>query len=81
MATPDHPLWEYRVGEFGGILKHEPGKAELETVLNAWGEEGWEVIGTVYSDNTSRLRIIAKRPLTHAARRKRSMPGLDGEMV
>ncbi|MGB7539817.1 MAG: DUF4177 domain-containing protein [Anaerolineales bacterium] len=81
MTVPAYPLWEYRVEEFGGILKREPKKEELQAILNSWGEEGWEVVSTVYSDNTSRLRIIAKRLLTHATRRSRSMPGLDGEMT
>jgi len=81
MSAPAYPLWEYRVEDFGGVIKSEPKREVFQSLLNAWGEEGWEVISAVYSTGTTRLRIIAKRALTHAARRKRSMPGLDGEMT
>ena len=81
MSAPVYPLWEYRVEDFGGVIKSEPKKEDFQILLNSWGEEGWEVISAVYSTGTTRLRIIAKRPLTHAARRKRSMPGPDGEMT
>ena len=81
MAAPAYPLWEYRVEDFGGIIKSEPKKEEFQALINTWGEEGWEIINAFYSTGTTRLRIIAKRPLTHAARRQRSMPGLDGEMT
>ncbi len=77
MAQPPYPLWEYRVEDFGGIIKSEPKKEDFQVLLNAWGEEGWEVVSAFYSTGTTRLRIIAKRPLTAAARRKRTMPGLD----
>jgi hypothetical protein len=81
MTESEYPLWEYRVEDFGGVIKSEPKREDFQSHLNAWGEEGWEVISAVYSTGTTRLRIIAKRPLTHTARRKRSMPGLDGEMT
>jgi hypothetical protein len=80
MADPAYPLWEYRVDDFGGIIKSEPKREEFEALLNAWGEEGWEVVSAVYSTGTTRLRMISKRPLTHSVRRKRSMPGLDAQL-
>jgi hypothetical protein len=81
MADPVYPLWEYRVEDFGGVIRSEPKREVFQSLLNAWGEEGWEVISAVYSTGTTRLRIIAKRPLAHTTRRKRSMPGLNGEMT
>jgi hypothetical protein len=80
MAEPANSLWEYRVEDFDGIIKSEPKKEEFQALLNSWGEEGWEVVSAFYHTGTTRLRIIAKRPLTAAVRRKRSMPGLDAEL-
>jgi hypothetical protein len=77
MAESPYPLWEYRVEDFGGIIKSEPKREIFQDLLNGWGADGWEVVSAVYSTGTTRLRIIAKRPLTAAARRKRSMPSLE----
>jgi hypothetical protein len=77
MAESPHPLWEYRVEDFGGIIKGEPKREVFQDLLNAWGEEGWEIVSAVYSTATPRLRVIAKRPLTATVRRKRSMPSLE----
>jgi hypothetical protein len=78
MSEPAFTQWEYHVEDFGGIIKSEPRKEEFEALLNSWGEEGWEVISAFYHTGTTRLRIIAKRPLTAAVRRQRSLPSLDG---
>lgn len=66
--------WEYRVqtvGSFLGGVKAD----ELEALLNAWGEEGWEVVSTHIKENENKINIIAKRPLTDRVIRMRSMPG------
>jgi hypothetical protein len=78
MSDPAYTQWEYFVEDFGGIIKSEPKKEEFQALLNAWGEEGWEVISAFYHTGTTRLRLIAKRPLTAAVRRQRSMPNLEG---
>ncbi len=65
--------WEYRVqtvGSFWSSVKTD----ELEQLLNAWGEEGWEVISTHIIENTYKVNVIAKRPLSTTTRRVRSMP-------
>lgn len=65
--------WEYRVQTFGTFfsgLKDE----ELEATLNEWGMEGWEVISARSIENTSKVVILAKRPLTASVRRHRSFP-------
>jgi hypothetical protein len=80
MAEPPYPLWEYHVEDFGGIIKSEPKKEDFQALLNTWGEEGWEVVSAVYSTGTTRLRLIAKRPLTASVRRRRSMPGLEANL-
>jgi hypothetical protein len=65
--------WEYRVKTLGGFLRGEKDE-ELEAILNEWGNEGWEVISARGIENTNRVSIIAKRPLTDTARRRRSLP-------
>jgi hypothetical protein len=65
--------WEYRVQTVGGFFKGVPAD-ELETLLNEWGEEGWEVVSTHILENANKINVIAKRPLTRTTRRERSMP-------
>lgn len=65
--------WEYRVQTVGGFFKGVPAD-ELEALLNEWGEEGWDVVSTHILENANKINVIAKRPLTAAVRRQRSMP-------
>ena len=65
--------WEYRVQTVGGFFKGVPAD-ELEELLNEWGEEGWEVVSTHILENVNKINVIAKRLLTAAVRRQRSMP-------
>jgi hypothetical protein len=65
--------WEYRVqifGTFWSSVKPE----EMEKELNEWGQEGWEVVSSVVVENTNKITVIAKRPLSNKVRRMRSMP-------
>jgi len=52
---------------------------DIEATLNEWGEEGWEAINVYTPEGSGKVTIVAKRPLTAATRRRRSMPGLGGE--
>jgi len=74
MSAPAYPLWEYRVEDFGGVIKSEPKREVFQSLLNAWGEEGWEVVAYRMIENTNQGQIIAKRPLDRTARRWRTMP-------
>lgn len=65
--------WEYRVQTVGGFFKGVPAD-ELEELLNEWGEDGWEVVSTHILENANKINMIAKRPLTAAVRRQRSIP-------
>ena len=65
--------WEYRVRTFGSFFKGVKDE-ELETELNQWGENGWEVVAYRSIENTNQGQVIAKRPLDRTARRWRSMP-------
>lgn len=65
--------WEYRVQTVGGFWSGVKA-IELEELLNAWGEEGWEVVSTHVLENQNKINVIAKRPLTCETMRQRSMP-------
>jgi hypothetical protein len=66
-------LWEYRVAVTGGLIS-EIKDADLAVLLNEWGSEGWELVSAVPLTNTSKLRLVAKRPIQPSTRRKRSWP-------
>lgn len=64
--------WEYRVQTIGGMFGT---KDELiQATLDEWGSEGWEAINVFTPENSGKITIVAKRPLTERARRMRSMP-------
>jgi hypothetical protein len=70
---PDDEKWEYRLRTFGSGLRG-PKDDEVEEELNVWGEEGWEVVAIRSHENSYKMTVVAKRPLTTAARRRRSLP-------
>lgn len=64
--------WEYRVQTIGSMFGT---KDEIvQSTLDEWGEEGWEVINVFTPEGSGKITIVAKRPLTERARRARSMP-------
>jgi len=68
----DQIQWEYRVQTIGSIFGTKD--EQIETTLNEWGAEGWEAINVYTPSQSSKVTIVAKRPLTSSARRWRSMP-------
>ncbi|MDE3090263.1 MAG: hypothetical protein KGJ80_12850 [Chloroflexota bacterium] len=64
--------WEYRVLTIGRVWGSKD--EQIEATLNAWGEEGWEAINVYTPYGSGKVTIVAKRPLTAAIRRQRSMP-------
>ena len=70
---PESTNFEYRIETFGGILSQVKDD-DLEAALDAWGEEGWEVIAVHNLESTNKIRVIAKRPLTQSSRRRHSWP-------
>jgi hypothetical protein len=66
--------WEYRVQTFGSSLRG-PKDEDLEAALNEWGDEGWEVVAVQSVESSHKMVVVAKRPLTAAARRSRTLPG------
>jgi len=69
----DNLRWEYRVQTFGTFFTGTKDD-ELETALNDWGMDGWEVIFARSVENTSKVVLIAKRPLSASARRRHTFP-------
>jgi hypothetical protein len=70
----EYKLWEYRVQTIGSFFGT---KDELiQTTLDEWGEEGWEAVNVFTPENSGKITIVAKRPLTERVRRMRSMPGM-----
>jgi hypothetical protein len=69
----ENTQWEYRVktvGTFFSGMKDE----EMEAALNEWGMDGWEVVSARGVENTSKVVLIAKRPLTASVRRRHTFP-------
>ena len=65
--------WEYRVETVGTFWSGVKADV-LQTLLNEWGEEGWEVVSTHILENANKINVIANPPFTARARRARSMP-------
>ena len=72
MAESNH--WEYRVESVGSFW-HTMKDDELKALLDAWSEEGWEIVSVNPSYNTTKVRLIARRPQSLADRHRRSWPG------
>jgi hypothetical protein len=64
--------WEYRVLTIGNDFTGAKDE-QIEQTLNDWGLEGWEAIN-VYAPTGHKVTLVAKKPLTAASRRLRSMP-------
>ncbi len=69
----DQTQWEYRVLTIGSMMGTKDEK--IQATLNEWGEEGWEAVNEYTPSGSGKVTIVAKRPLTLEARRRRSMPG------
>ena len=67
----ENTQWEYRVQSFGTFFRGTRDD-ELESALNEWGMDGWEVVSVRGIENTSKVVVLAKRPLTASTRRRHS---------
>jgi hypothetical protein len=68
----EQTLWEYQVLTIGSAFGTKDG--QIEAMLNEWGQEGWEAVNVYTPSNSSKVTLVAKRPMTASARRWRSMP-------
>jgi hypothetical protein len=65
--------WEYRVLTVGSVFNGAKD-GQVEATLNEWGLEGWEAVNVYTSISSSKATLVAKRQVTTASRRMRSMP-------
>ena len=72
----ENTQWEYRIEIVGSFWKGSKPE-EIEDYLNQLGEEGWEVINLHSPENSNKLWITIKRPLTTSIRRERTRSGFD----
>ncbi len=72
---PEITRWEYRVVSAGSFW-NMPRDDDIEALLNDLGEEGWEVVSVFAQSGNNRARVVAKRPLSQAERRRRSRAGV-----
>ena len=70
--TEEIKQWEYRVQTIGSMFGTKD--ENIQSTLDAWGEEGWEAINVFTPEGSGKITIVAKRLLTERARRARSMP-------
>lgn len=64
--------WEYRVITIGNVFGTKD--EQIEATLNEWGSEGWEAIHVYTPSRSSKVTIVAKRPITREQRRWQTMP-------
>ena len=68
----EYTQWEYRVETIGSVFGTKD--EQIQDTLDEWGEEGWEAINVYTPTNSSKVTIVAKRPLTRTGRRLRNLP-------
>ena len=71
--TEQTQQWEYRVLTIGGVFGTKD--EQIEATLNEWGLDGWEATQVYTPSQSSKVTIVAKRPLTDSTRRRASWPG------
>ena len=59
---PEQTGWEYRVLSVGSFFGTKD--EVVEAALNELGEEGWELVSAFTPENSGKVMLIAKRPLT-----------------
>ena len=65
-------IWEYRVETIGATFRSTSDE-DTETLLDEWGQDGWEVIAfhPIYGSN--KITIVAKREQISSRRRNSSV--------
>ena len=69
----DITKWEYRVQTLGAALK-QASDEEIESQLDEWGLEGWEVVAVHKIENSGKVRVIARRSLPRSTRPRNTWP-------
>jgi hypothetical protein len=65
--------WEYHVEEVGSFWSGAKPE-ELQELLNAMGQDGWKLVSAVPIQNTNKIVLIARRPLTSRPARHSPWP-------
>lgn len=63
--------WGYRVETIGNVWHQDE---HMEATLDEWGSEGWEAVNVYTPYGSGKVTIVAKRLVTVATWRARSMP-------
>ena len=66
----EHTQWEHHVEEFGTFFR-SPKREEIIAYLNRVGEDGWEAASLYSLQNSNKVWVTLKRPLTADALRRR----------
>jgi hypothetical protein len=72
----ENTQWEYKIEVVGSFWKGTKPEA-VEDYLNQLGEENWEVVCLHSPENSNRVWITIKRPLTASVRRERTREMVD----
>ncbi len=64
--------WEYHVQTVGSIFGTKD--EVIDEMLNELGEDGWEAVSVFSPENSGKVTLVFKRPLSDRARRERSRP-------
>ncbi|MBN2550414.1 MAG: hypothetical protein JXB15_14720 [Anaerolineales bacterium] len=70
---PEETRWKYHVETIGSAWSGVKD-ADLEATLDAWSEQGWDIVAVVPLESSNKLRVVGRRPLTSADRRRRDWP-------
>lgn len=63
------PKWEYRIRKTDLKALSQSSFVELEQLrLSEWGEDGWELVSAVPSQNGEALILFLKRPAEEGRR-------------
>lgn len=57
-VMPSAPPWEYRVVQ----LRRDDGHENMQTLLNIYGNDGWEFAGMATADGFVGSYVVLKRP-------------------
>ncbi len=69
--TEENKQWEYRVETIGSVFGTKD--EHIQTILNNWGEDGWEAVNVYTPYGSGKITIVAKRPLSDRVRRMQSI--------
>ena len=67
---PEITQWEHHIEELGSFFR-SPKREEITAYLNQVGEDGWEVASLYQLQNSNKVWVTLKRPLTPDVLRRR----------